>query len=363
MAKNQSKTLFSAYDARVESGSIANDAAQREVLTKLEALAKQLESQKKRGLFSKFTNNQPLTTNNLYIWGGVGRGKSMLMDLFFAHVTLEKKRRVHFHAFMQEVHEGIHELRKDGLGDPVARLTKHIADETALLCFDELQATDVADASLLFRLFEGLFAAGVTIVSTSNHPPASLYTGGVQAERFAKFVTLIESRMHIVSLESPHDYRQHKMQGLSARYIYPMGVSADRFIADSLRALCRNNTPKKTTLEVKGRKIHFPIYDDSIGLFAFDELCGKALGPADYLALCKRCDTVIITGIPKLTPEKRNEAKRFVTLIDTLYEHKIMLLCTSAVPFAEIYAEGDGSFEFARTVSRLNEMQSPNWGK
>ncbi len=352
--------LRARYDQWVEAGQIKDDRAQREVVAELDLLYRSL-SQDKAGLFK---SSKP--PKGVYLWGGVGRGKSMLMQLFYDDVPVKNKRRVHFHAFMQEVHNRIHLIRKDSQrgssgADPVIMLAKDIAAETSLLCFDELQATDVADATLLYRLFLQLFEAGVVIVSTSNHPPASLYTGGVQRERFAKFIALIEEHMNVVALSSPQDYRQRQMQAIHQSYVFPLGVHAEAFIDTVINRLCMDARPKTGMISVKGREIKFTLYDDSVGRFTFQELCGKALGPADYLEFCRKLDTVILTGIPKLSPELRNEAKRFVTLIDALYEHKVKLLATAAVAPEALYSEGDGAFEFQRTVSRLKEMQSAQW--
>ncbi len=367
--QNHPEGLLLAYEARIAQRGLHDDPAQRAVLTALEALRQQLgkTDAAEPSLIEKwFSRNKSHAQTGLYIWGNVGRGKSMLMDLFFENTSLPKKRRVHFHAFMQEVHARIHQLRQDKErsdgADPVIVLGRQIAAETKLLCFDELQATDVADATLLFRLFNTLFEQGVVLVSTSNHPPASLYTGGIQKERFNRFIALLEERMQVVSLSSPHDYRHMQVQGIEKRYFYPLGTAANQFIEDSINHLCASARPKKEALSIQGRKIAFACYDDSVGRFTFKELCETALGPADYLVIAKRCDTIILTDIPRLTPEKRNEAKRFVTLIDALYEHKVDLLCTAATAPSELYAEGDGAFEFKRTVSRLAEMQSKNWG-
>jgi len=346
-------SLRQRYDQLVATGKLRDDKAQCEVLGKLESLQESLSV--KPGLFKK------TEIKGLYIWGSVGRGKSMLMDLFFQAAPVKKKQRVHFHAFMQDVHARLHKLRQNKKSDPVAVLAKQIGEETALLCFDELQATDVADATLLYRLFAGLFDAGVMIVSTSNRPPATIYTGGVQKERFAKFIALLEERMQVAALTSPTDYRHTQMQAMQETYHWPLGRKADVFIENAIANLCSNTKPHMETLVVQGRKIPIALYDNAIARFSFHDLCETALGPADYLAIAKRLDTVIVTGILRLAAEKRNEAKRFVTLIDALYEHKVKLLATAEVPPEGIYAEGDGSFEFARTVSRLKEMQSAKW--
>jgi cell division protein ZapE len=352
------------YDRLVESGQIRNDPAQREILAALQELCLRLVRQRpaEKNLFSRwFGKATPAQkAQGLYIWGNVGRGKSMLMDLFYEDVAVARKRRIHFHAFMQEVHARMHQLRQKG-NDPIIILAQQLAQETSLLCFDELQATDVADAGLLFRLFQQLFESGVTIVSTSNHPPASLYTGGVQRERFAKFITLLEENMQVMTLSSAADYRHMQMKSMKKVYFHPLGPEADAFIETVLQQFCPDGKSRADEIVVHGRHTPFTLYNHTIGRFSFSELCEGAMGAADYLAISRRLDTVILTGIPRLPPEKRNEAKRFVTLIDALYEGKVKLICTAEGPPEQIYGEGDGSFEFTRTVSRLAEMQSASY--
>lgn len=362
------RSLNAQYNAQVKSGKIKDDSAQRAVLARLESLALGLASKPKTGGIARFfrvTQNEA-ALRGLYVWGGVGRGKSMLMDLFFEAAPPEKKRRVHFHAFMQEVHARIHHYRQNHVlsksgADPVITLAQEISAETSLLCFDELQATDVTDATLLYRLFEYLFAHGVLVVSTSNHPPKSLYTGGVQAERFAKFISLIEEHMDVLALDSEQDYRYTHTADEHRSYFYPLGFAARNFVDTCIASMCKNPVPVNASLTVQGRQLKFVLYDGKIGRFTFLELCASALGAADYLAIAKKLSVLILTDIPKLPPEKRNEAKRFVTLIDALYENKVKLIATAETAPEGIYKDGDGTFEFARTVSRLIEMQSKRW--
>ncbi len=351
------------YDALVAAGTITDDKAQREVLAALEALLARVEAPNTHGLLGKLFGKAPQTHRGLYIWGNVGRGKSMLMDLFFEQAEGISKRRVHFHAFMQEVHKRIHQIRNQSgyAGDPVAELAKKIASENTLLCFDELQATDPADASLLHRFFTGLFEHGAVVVSTSNHPPVSLYTGVVQRERFAKFITLLEGNMQVIALSSASDYRRRQIKSMQKLYFYPLGAEANAFVDGVVSQLDGGNAAAKGSIEVQGRTTRFTLYHHTIGRFSFKELCSTNLGPADYLALADRLDTVILTDIPTLSPEQRNEAKRFVTLIDALYEHKVKLICTAAAAPEALYSDGDGSFEFQRTGSRLAEMQSEKY--
>lgn len=360
MQNNSKINLSDSYTALVDAGSIQNDREQQNLLLMLQQTLDGLIAPKKKTLLGKPKPSAKIAS--LYIYGNVGRGKSMLMDLFFNAVpSTIKKRRVHFHAFMQEVHLRIHKIRQKGAGDPVSMLANEIAKETELLCFDELQATDVTDATLLYRLFERLFASNICIVSTSNRPPAALYTGGVQAERFDKFIGLIEDKMTVAALSSPDDYRYQQGYQQLRYYFYPLGEHADRFIAQNLKNMGIHNEASTENLMVQGRNIEFKAYSHKIGFFTFKELCETMLGAADYLALAKRLHTIFLVNIPKLSAEKRNEAKRFSTLIDTLYEYKIKLICTAEAHAEELYQEGDGSFEFKRTVSRLIEMQSTGY--
>lgn len=352
--------LLRQYRQRVERGEIQDDAAQREILAVLQRLCDALGVAPQGGLLSRLFGKAAPAPRGCYIWGNVGRGKSMLMDLFFAQAPVEKKRRIHFHAFMQEMHGRMHALRQQGR-DPVTTLAAELAQETRLLCFDELQATDPADATVLLRLFTGLFAAGVVVVSTSNRPPESLYTGDVQAERFTPFIALIEERMQVLALSSATDYRHAQRASMKRVFFHPLGKEADAFVAQSIHHLCGEARPRRDEFVVQGRHLPFTLYAPDIGVFSFRELCAQALGPADYLAIAKRLDTVVLTGIPRLTPEMRNEAKRFVTLIDALYEQKVLLIATAAAAPEQLYTEGHGSFEFARTVSRLAEMQSEKY--
>ncbi|MEZ5691546.1 MAG: cell division protein ZapE [Rickettsiales bacterium] len=350
--------LIDSYQKLVECQEIEDNEAQRQVLVLLQDILDKLLAPSKKSLFSLIKSDDDI--KGIYIYGDVGRGKSMIMDLFFNVIPENhkyiKKRRIHFHAFMQEVHSRIHKLRKKHMEDPVAKLAEEIAQETNLLCFDELQATDVTDATLLYRLFEGMFAGGVCVVSTSNRPPEELYTGGVQAERFDKFISLIKDRMRVENLSSNRDYRYDDVDDKLEFFHYPLGEYADRFISNMFAKLQISGEAKKETIIVHGRKVVFDYYDDRVGVFTFHELCGQMLGAADYLAIAGWLDTIFITAIPKLSKEQRNEAKRFVTLIDALYEHKVRLICTAEVPPEEIYNDGDGSFEFKRTVSRIVEM-------
>jgi cell division protein ZapE len=296
----------------------------------------------------------------LYLWGGVGRGKSMLMDFFTEATAINQKRRVHFHAFMQEIHHGMHQARQREVEDPLAPVAEAVVRDTRLLAFDEMQITDITDAMIVGRLFEKLFAAGVVIVTTSNRPPVDLYKDGLSRALFLPFITLMETKLEVVELESPTDYRQHRLQGAQV-YFYP-ARSASSEITALWRDLTGGAPDTPLVLEVNSRKLELPRFSNGVGRASFWELCSKPLGPADYLAIARAVRVLILEDIPQLSSANYNEAKRFVTLIDALYEARVRLVASAAEAPERLYIEGEGSFEFERTASRLREMQSDGWG-
>jgi cell division protein ZapE len=355
----------------IESGELSLDPAQMIVAEKLDALAQQIAAvpattaAPRSGLFGRLLagNGQPSVKppKGLYIHGGVGRGKSMLMDLFYDTLALPKKRRVHFHAFMIDVHQRLHRLRQGGgKGEPLSTLAQALAAEASLLCFDEFHVVNIADAMILGRLFEGLFNAGVVVVATSNWPPDRLYEDGLNRQRFLPFIALLKERMAVLELAGPIDYRLERLRELPA-YHYPLGPVASRALDGIFRALADGAEPKSTELEVGSRRLQVPVAAGGVARFAFNDLCAQPLGPADYLALCRRFHSSVLDDVPLLTPDRRNEARRFMTLIDALYESRVMLFLAAAAPATELYPQGDGAFEFQRTVSRLMEMQSKEW--
>ncbi|TNE60012.1 MAG: cell division protein ZapE [Alphaproteobacteria bacterium] len=363
-------TIISAYRDLVRSGQVTQDPAQELAVEKLQLLVQRLEGYrpgKRRRLFGR-AEPEPV---GLYLYGDVGRGKSMLMDLFFDLAPQEKKRRVHFHAFMQEVHEEIFRWRKlseaarrgephyvKGAGDdPIPPVAAKIAAEAVLLCFDEFQVSDVADAMILGRLFEALFERGVIVVATSNRDPWSLYEGGLNRPLFEPFIAMIAEKLEVHHLDSPRDYRLERLKGAPV-YHCPLGAQADAALEAAFEQLTDGAAGEPFSLEVKGRQVVLPRTAKGVAMASFEALCGAALGAGDYLALAGAFDTLILSGIPALGPESRNEAKRFVTLVDALYEAHGKLIASAEVPVLGLYPAGDGSFEFARTVSRLMEMQS-----
>jgi cell division protein ZapE len=349
------------FHARLSAGELAPDPLQARAAERLQQLWDELQTYQPNagaGFLARlgFGKALPRPPKGLYIHGRVGRGKSMLMDSFFATVQGVKKRRVHFFAFMADVHARIHARRAEK-GDPIAPVAQDLANETTLLCFDEFHVVDIADAMILGRLFAALFAAGVVVVATSNREPDLLYEGGLQRERFLPFIDLLKERLDVIELDGPRDYRLQRFKGRQV-YFTPPDDKAKAALAQAFADLTDGATPERETITVLGRELEVPRAAKSVAWFTFDELCVKALGPNDYLALADRYHTFILDGIPKLDFERRNEAKRFNIFIDTLYDAHGNLVCSAEAPPQELYTQGEGSFEFQRTVSRLIEMQS-----
>lgn len=354
--------LTQIYEMRVAAGTLRADPAQHSILPQLDDLRLWLEEHtaKKRGLLGGLFSKAVQPPKGLYLWGGVGRGKSMLMDLFFEVTEIEAKRRVHFHAFMQDIHRGMHAARKKGVEDPLAPVADAIIQDVRLLCFDEMQITDITDAMIVGRLFEKLFAAGVVVVVTSNRPPSGLYKDGLNRALFLPFVDLISDRLDVVQLQSPTDYRQHRLEG--AQVYFQPAASAKGEIAAIWADLTGGAGGAPLHLPVNGREVELPLFANGIGRASFWELCAKPLGPADFLAIARAVRVLILEDIPQLSSYNYNEAKRFVTLIDALYEARVRLICSAADVPERLYLEGSGSFEFERTASRLREMQAADWG-
>ncbi len=297
----------------------------------------------------------------LYIFGPVGRGKSMLMDLFFDSAPVERKRRVHFHAFMLEVQERLTKERKTTKrDDPLMAVASDIADETWLICFDEFHVVNIADAMILGRLFQGLFERGVVIVATSNVAPQGLYQGGLQRDRFLPFIDLICARLDVLDIGAGVDFRLDRLKGEPVFHT-PLGPSATKQLDRAFETLTDAAKGAPVEITVLGRTLVAPVAARGVARFSFDQLCREPRGAPDFLAIATHFHTVMIDGIPKLSPAEREVAKRFVVLIDALYEHRVNLFASAAVAPAEIYPAGDTAFEFQRTVSRLIEMQAEDY--
>ncbi len=350
------ETLIQRYDRLVDEGTLTRDPAQEAVLPEFERIRAELAEPVKKGWFRK----APDPVKGLYLWGGVGRGKSMIMDMF-ADTLDVPNRRVHFHAFMQEIHAGMHKARADGVEDALAPVAKSVSDNVRCLAFDEMQITDITDAMIVGRLFEALFAAGVAVVTTSNRVPDDLYKDGLNRQLFLPFIDLLKDRMVVHEMVSPTDYRQGKLAG-SPTYFTPVNAEARAQIEAVWQDLTGGQA-EPLTLVVNKRRVEIPAFHNGVARASFYDLCGNPLGPADYLALAEAARVLVLEKIPQLGRSNFNEAKRFVTLIDALYEAGVQLICSAAAAPEYLYIEGEGTFEFERTASRLREMQSAEWGK
>jgi cell division protein ZapE len=354
-------TVRAAYDALIAASELRPDPAQAAAVSALDRLAGARDS-----LISRFFGQRRDGPSGVYLWGGVGRGKTMLMDLAFDHLAINPKRRVHFHEFMIETHERLRRARVSEEGDPIEPVAEAIAEEARLLCFDEMQVNNPADAMILSRLFARLLDEGVRVVTTSNRPPADLYKDGLNRELFVPFIGLIERQMPVVPVDGPTDYRLDRLEGVEVWHV-PNGPEATAALAQAFFQLTdypvedRAKVPTEELDVGGGRTLHVPKSLKGVAVFSFKRLCGDPRGAADYLSIARRYHTLIIVGIPVMGPEQRNEAARFVTLIDALYDHRVKLLAAADAEPAGLYSQGDGRFEFARTVSRLEEMQSADY--
>ncbi len=360
--------VLAAYDALVASGELRADPEQAGAARLLDALATRLEQPPRVGLLARLSRRRPEPVRGAYLWGSVGRGKSMLMDLFFADVGIAAKRRVHFGAFMLEVHARLAAERarpKDPgeSGDPIPPVAAAIAAETRLLAFDEMMVTNSPDAMILSRLFTQVIEGGVTVVTTSNRPPSDLYRNGLNREHFLPFIALIEARMDVLALNGPVDYRRDRL-GSQETWLVPNGPAATADLSAAFFRLTdypvedAAHVPSFTLQVSAGRSLHVPRALKGVAVFSFKRLCGEARGTPDYFAVARTFHTVILVGIPRLGPDNRNEAARFVALVDQLYEHKVKLLAAADAEPDQLYTAGDGAFEFQRTASRLEEMRS-----
>ncbi|MGH7029638.1 MAG: cell division protein ZapE [Stellaceae bacterium] len=358
---------MAAYRALRQQGRLEPDPAQQLAIEQLQSLHRALTDYHPQsgwhGWLARFglaEHNGAHAPMGLYLCGPVGRGKSMLMDLFFATVPGGRKRRVHFHAFMLEVHDRIEQERREKTREPIAKVAADIVSEATLLCFDEFQVDNIADAMILDRLFTALFDAGIVIVATSNRAPDELYQHGLHRDRFLPFIAQLKRQLYVLELDSGRDYRLARIHGKRV-YYYPLGEAARQALNEVFAELSDGAPGEPTSLLVKARPLAVPRAARDLAWFGFADLCAKPLGAADYLAIAARFAAVIVEGIPRLGREQRDEARRFNILIDTLYDARTLLIASAEAPPEEIFVAGDGVFEFQRTVSRLNEMQSEEY--
>jgi cell division protein ZapE len=366
-------SVISDYRARIAAGSIISDPAQARAAERLNELQSKLHgydphpSRPANRWVGRLLRRKPVDESGdhphgLYLVGDVGRGKSMLMDLFFESADVPRKRRIHFHEFMQNAHSQVFALKRDNpdIDDPIPPLADLIAEDAALLCFDEFQIHDIVDAMLLGRLFEALFARNVVVVATSNTLPDDLFKGKPGRDAFLPFIALIKTHLDVLVLDAARDYRRERLHGMGSWYA-PADRRADAAMDEVWEHLATGHTARPDRLTVLGRQVAVPLSVPGAARFDFLALCGIALGAGDYLALATHYKTVLIDGIPRLSPDNFDEARRFVTLVDALYEHRVKLYASAAATPDELYKSGEGSKIFERTASRLEEMQSETY--
>ncbi|GGD52451.1 cell division protein ZapE [Aurantiacibacter arachoides] len=351
----------------IAAGELRADPDQRRAAERLDRLQRELEADAPTGLLGRLFGKGDASPRGVYMWGGVGRGKSMLMDLFVHTLAIPEKRRVHFHAFMLEVDALLREEREKQAEGPVRRVAKRLAADLKCLAFDEMVVTNTADAAIMARLFTALMEdEGVTVVATSNRPPRDLYKDGLNRSLFLPFIELVERAMDTVPLNGPTDYRLERLGDLDTWHT-PLGDAATASVREAFFRLTdyapedAANVPSADLDLGGGRSLHVPKSFKGVAVFSFKRLCGENRGAADYLAIARAYHTVILVGVPRMGPDNRNEALRFIKLVDALYEQRVKLFVTAEVAPEDLYQAGDGAFEFARTVSRLKEMQSADY--
>ncbi|NNE40181.1 MAG: cell division protein ZapE [Marinicaulis sp.] len=372
IAHRMSKGPKPRYKELVASNALDDDPAQYKAADRLQYLHDQLTEKANR--IARFFGLKSKTPKGLYVWGGVGRGKTLLMDLFFNNTDFTPKRRVHFHEFMAETHDRIDAWRKtdentkkrhkafdrNNPDDPMPPVALDIAQDAMLLCFDEFHVNDIADAMILGRLFEALFEQGVVVVATSNRHPDDLYKDGLNRQLFLPFIDLLKERLDLLELQSEKDYRLAKLEGAPV-YHSPLGPDTDAAMDEAWKSLICGAHERREEIHVKGRVLTAPRTARGAARFSFAGLCEKPLGGSDYLALVRTFNTLFLDRIPIMGPEHRNEAARFVNLIDAIYDSRTKLVCSADAEPVDLYVSGTGSFEFERTASRLLEMRSAEY--
>lgn len=359
--------VLSRYERLIAAEELRQDPDQRRAAERLDTLQKELEAEQSGGLLGQLLGRKKARPQGVYMVGGVGRGKSMLMDLFHASLDIPEKRRVHFHAFMQEVHAALRDARKSESGDPIPPVAEALSQHLRVLAFDEMVVNNSADAMIMSRLFTQLICErNVTIVTTSNRHPSELYKDGLNREHFLPFIDLIQAELDVVELDGPVDYRIERLGGL-ATWHSPIREETTAKVREAFFRLTdyppedADHVPSAELDVGGGRILHVPKSLKGVAVFSFKRLCEQPRGAPDYLAIAQAYHTVIIVGIPQMDKDMRNEASRFVTLIDALYENRVKLFATAAAEPEDLYTSGDGAFEFQRTVSRLKEMQSEEY--
>ncbi|MEZ5709464.1 MAG: cell division protein ZapE [Blastomonas sp.] len=360
-------TTLANYEQLVSAGELNPDPDQRAGAEMLDRLQQALENVPPRGsLLWRTFAKKPEPVRGMYMWGGVGRGKSMLMDLFYESLHINRKIRVHFHEFMQDIHARLRIERDKQVGDPIAPVARQFTDAYRVIAFDEMVVNNSADAMIMSRLFTAIIEAGVTVVATSNRPPHDLYKDGLNREHFLPFIDLIEQRLDVVSLNGPTDYRLERLAG-TQNWMVPNGPEATAALREAFFRMTDHSPDDaahvpSAELEISGgRTIHVPKSLKGVAVFSFKRLCAEARGAPDYLAIARRYHTIFLVGVPQLSAENRNEAARFVTLIDALYEQRVKVIASADAEPVNLYPAGDGRFEFDRTISRLMEMQSDDY--
>ena len=353
------KTVLSLYKEYLDKELIRFDKKQNSILIKLSKIIPF-----NYGILSNLRNlflGKEITHKGIYLWGKAGSGKTMIMDMCFFASNKKKKRRIHFQEFMIDIHNRLHEKRKDNdVKDPLSLVAKEISEEIDFLCFDEFQVNDIADAAILAKLYNVLFENGTFIFSTSNIVPNELYKDGLQRERFIPFVKLIEDKCLNLHLSTEEDYRKNKLQNVNT-YFSQLNVATEKEINKIFKKLTGNAELKTRKIIVKGREISVENHAMGCAKFNFDELCSVPLGPEDFLTIAREFDIIFINNIPKISSDKRNEVKRFISLIDALYDnHKMTIISADGEP-EDLYSGKELDIEFKRCISRLHEMRSKDY--
>jgi cell division protein ZapE len=369
---NQQNGPQPVYQAMIDAGTLAPDAAQAMAVERLQDLWERLRGYdpsaftgESVGFLTRIMRRrhaEEYIPTGLYLVGEVGRGKSMLMDMFFATADVPRKQRIHFHRFIQGVHARIHAWKKANPGgtDPIPPLADQLAAEAALLCFDEFQINDIADAMILGRLFQGLFDRGVVVVTTSNTAPDDLFKGRPGRDAFLPFIGLIKQRLELLMMDGGRDYRRERMRGLRTWQV-PADAMSRRALDEAFARLTDGASVQPVTLKVMGRDVVVPQAADGVARFDFGQLCNTALGAGDYLAIATRFHTLVLDDIPRLSPDNYDQARRFIVLVDALYDHRVKLLASADATPDQLYQRGENAKMFERTASRLDEMQSEDW--